>query len=373
MSVLKSGQRVLLVSYCFSSDNLAESERAYYLAKTLIEQGINVDVLTKKNQSNLLLEDKIDLKCYLPETSLIKNKFLNRLLNPLPDGMFWTFFKSRKYSNLTGYDYIISTSPPHSLHVVSYYISKSTNTRLIIDLRDAWRENRLVNYGTVIHRIISNYIYSRCLKQAYLIMANTKELKIKILEHIPDLNIITVPNGYPRDSFDNLRPIEILSGQDKKFLYSGGTYGGKAVEVISSLVLANHIEDLRVGYLGENIEESSSSEWLGRVVSDDVPSYLMSVDCLILYMPKRELDSARVLLKSYGYAKSGKPVLYIGPENATYNFLKKHTYVLRIDEDDVSGFKKAIERIGNKNITTRVNKKDFSFEYNFQKHLISRN
>ncbi len=70
---------------------------------------------------------------------------------------------------------------------------------------------------------------------------------------------------------------------------------------------------------------------LGHASLVKVPSLLLGADVLVLYMPQEEKQSGRILLKAYGYARAQKPVLYLGPENATYDYLASRTVVQRFD------------------------------------------
>jgi hypothetical protein len=74
---------------------------------------------------------------------------------------------------------------------------------------------------------------------------------------------------------------------------------------------------------------------LGTISFSEVPQYLRAAHLLVLCMPWIEAGSSRILLKSYGYARSGKPILYLGPKNATYDYLKKRTIVKRFDLYDL--------------------------------------
>lgn len=364
--IIQKNKRILVVTYSFSPGRLAESERAYYLVKALLNNGNTVSVLTAEGQ-DVFNFNNVDIFTLLPIKPIINQKIINRIINPTTDGLFFSFFFHRKRYFLSDFDIIISTSPPHSLHFVSYYLSKKNNTKFVMDLRDSWKDNSLAKYGTIFHKLISDYIYLKYLKSADLIIANTDALKNKIKSHCRDANIITIPNGYPKDSFEHLQPVEILSHEKIKILYSGGTYGGKAVDAIKKIINNSCEKNIKIGFLGERISETSNCIYLGKVNTEDVPSYLISADCLVLYLPPKELNSARILLKAYGYAKSGKPVIYIGPKNATYDFLKCYTTVFRMDEDDYDNFSKIINEIQKKTEKSTINSNDFSYEKNFTK------
>ena len=67
----------------------------------------------------------------------------------------------------------------------------------------------------------------------------------------------------------------------------------------------------------------------------DVPNYLFGADMLVLCMVPQEAGSSRVLLKAYGYARTGKPILYLGPRNATYDYLVSRTFVQQFELSEI--------------------------------------
>ncbi len=365
-----STDKVLVITYSFSPGKLAQSERAYYLVKSLVENGNDVIVLTCKSEMYFDFGSSVKILPDLPSSDLFKNKLFNRILSPIPDGHFLSLFlSSRKIRISNDVDIIISTSPPHSIHYIANYLSSKLKTKLILDLRDAWKDNRLINYGTLIHKFLSDYLYRKYLNNCNLVIANTEDLKTKILGHNINTKVVAIPNGYPRDSFSNTVQLNIMSDSKIKLLYSGGTYGGEAVKVIQNIIDVSCHKNLKIGFLGETINNTNNCFYLGKVNSDEVPSYLLSVDCLVMYLPKSEIGSARVLLKAYGYAKSGKPILYIGPINATYNFLIKYSTVFQIDEEDKNDIDLKLKQLIDYPSFTdsNINASDFSYEHNFEK------
>lgn len=367
---IRNNQKVLVVTASFSKKDLAQSERASYLVKSLIDHNINVSVLTTDDENNFDFDGKVKLLPFLPKNEFFRSKLLNRLFSPFPDGHFLAFsnVKNKILKSIDNdWDVIISTSPPHSIHYISMSISKFCGAKLYLDLRDAWMSNKLISYGTFFHKKASNYLYYTYLNKADLIIANTLGLERKINSHKIKKTIITIPNGYPRDSFNNISNTTLLERypSDLKLLYSGGTYSGRAIQVVDNM-FKNHEPNLQVYFLGESFNETKVCKYIGKVTSSEVPSYLLSADVLLLYLPQEEKDSPRVLLKAYGYAKSGKPIIYIGPRNATYSFLNLHSDVYLVEEDNGEKLKKALIDINNNRYDSEINPIDFSFEKNFE-------
>jgi glycosyltransferase involved in cell wall biosynthesis len=367
---IEKDSRVLVIVSSLSKTSLASSERAIYLTKTLVNNGINVSVLTVGDDDIEDFDGEVKVYQCLSITPIFKSKFLNRVLSPFPDSSFLRLWKSKKkiLKELgTNWDIVISSTPPHSINFLAASIVSKSNAKWIVDLRDAWQGNRLHKYGTYFHEFISNLTYKAYLNSCDLVLANTKKLKGEILKHGIDTEVRTVPNGYPRDYYST----RVVSAK-YDYLYSGSHYGFKAVGIINQL-LSKSDSEIQVAFLGDEFKTIGSCYSLGKVPSKDVPSFLYSAAVLVLYLPKEEEGSARILLKAYGYAKAGKPIIYIGPQNATYEFLNEYSNVIQVHEDDPSSMSEAIKHIKNKEY--KVNLKginaDFSYEKNFETKLIA--
>jgi hypothetical protein len=363
--MLLKNKKILFVTGSFSKSNLAGSERVFYFVNELSKYN-NVNVLTRKEDDYYLISN---VKIISEIKTLILNKYIKRILSPFPDNEFLDYlffiFNFRKISN--DYDIIITSGPPHSIHLIGWFYKKMFKCSFICDLRDGWKTNHLYNYGTVFHKMISNFLYKKLLSTANLILSNTDELTLLMKQDFN--NIITVKNGYPRNYFDDSLNKTVIKYD---FLYSGGTYGTKAVKIINKLFsyVNNKENTTSVHFLGEEFSDTSVCKYIGKVTSENVSKFLYSANILVLYLDNKELNSPRVLLKAYGYAKTGKPVLYIGPKNATYSFLKKYVNVFQVDENiSFSDFEKIIFKLKHYVKEGSCNKiiDDFSYENNFEK------
>ncbi|WP_253645230.1 glycosyltransferase [Vibrio sp. Y42_MX_L11] len=366
---IEKNSKVLVVVSSLSRTSLASSERAIHLVKTLVSKGIKVSVLTIKDDDIETFNGEVEIYQYLNIKPMFRNKLLNRVLSPFPDSSFLRLWKSKRYilKKLgNDWDIIISSTPPHSINLIAASLVNKSKAKWIIDLRDAWKGNRLHRYGTIFHELISDLTYKIYLNRCNLILANTEKLKDEILRHGIRTEIRTVPNGYPRDYYTARN---IHSKYD--YLYSGSHYNFKAVKVINSLI-SQCDSKVKVAFLGDGFGIIDSCYSLGKVSSKAVPNYLFSAKVLVLYLPKEEEGSARILLKAYGYAKSGKPIIYIGPQNATFDFLIKYSNVFQVHEDKPSTMEKALGLIEGKeyDINLAGINSDFSYEKNFEAKLI---
>jgi hypothetical protein len=57
----------------------------------------------------------------------------------------------------------------------------------------------------------------------------------------------------------------------------------------------------------------------------DIPGLLLGADVLMVIMPEpdKEVGSATISLKTYGYLRSGRPIVFIGPDGANWDMLRQ--------------------------------------------------
>jgi hypothetical protein len=241
-------------------------------------------------------------------------------------------------------DLLITSSPPHSVHTLGYWFKKRHNIPWIMDLRDPWYGDDALSHITPIHEYMSDKCCELCFEAADIVTANTETSRDKILkENDIAPKLYTVTNGYWSELFKNTESDS--RNNSISILYAGGTYGGKANKYLQSLADKIDIESgnsshISIRILGETTSSTGSGNVgpneLGFVSVKKVPRYLCSADLLVVYTPPHYDNTGRIMLKSYGYARSGKPVLFIGPRNHTYDFLNQHVYVRRFDRSSVS-------------------------------------
>ena len=241
-------------------------------------------------------------------------------------------------------DIVFTTSPP-SVHLVGAQVAREIGCKWVADFQDAWVGNRLVRDVSPLHRWVSHKYYEKVIRDCDLVVANNPWLRSLIAKQFPDLDakIVSVPIGYDEALFGKAQPHRFTADSTGRIaLYSGGIYKVKVLRVLEQLCA--HLDErpeqgepavrvYAIGQLDHNYRprHRSGLYGLGYMNYAEVPSYLLGADCLILFMPEAERGSARVLLKSYGYARAQRPILYLGPRNATYEHLEARTTVRQFE------------------------------------------
>jgi len=136
--------RILFISRHYPPHVSGGSRRAYELVKGLRARGEDVTVI-----SPYVGDDAHTLSVFHPQpeaptrTSKAswKDKLRVHLLYPDPD-ILWSLrvVKQAAHHYPEGFDYIITSSPPESIHVAGYLLKRAWGCYWLADFRDSWLE-----------------------------------------------------------------------------------------------------------------------------------------------------------------------------------------------------------------------------------------
>lgn len=255
-------------------------------------------------------------------------------------------------------DVLLSTSPPHSIHLLAHYLHHRYGIPWVMDLRDAWLGNRRARFPTPLHCLISTLQYRRMIRETDAIVANSDVLGQMVASHLDKSarKVTVITNGFEESFFDGITPWRLAEPPTCVVLYSGGTYGGFATRTMT--VIGHALEKLTqpgevmlfaAGEL-EGVPDGAGRcgpIGIGHQSLTMVPRLLVGADILLLVMPspEREKGSGTVFLKSYGYLRSGKPIIYIGPENASWDLLVRFPGTYRHDWGEWSAIANTLVRL----------------------------
>jgi hypothetical protein len=98
-------------------------------------------------------------------------------------------------------DFIISTSPPESSHIVSYFLARKYNLKLVIDMRDGWLDEPLkpVLRKNKWRQFVEEKQEKKTLSLAHTIFVTSENWRELLIKRIPEVkNIVFIlTNGYP--------------------------------------------------------------------------------------------------------------------------------------------------------------------------------
>lgn len=253
----------------------------------------------------------------------------------IPDARCWWVKPSVKY--LKAYlkehpvDAVISTGPPHSMHLIAMKLKETLGLPWIADFRDPWTEIdyyndlRLTKRSDRKHHRLEHEVLTKADKVVTVAPDGAKRL-----EKLGAKNVATIFNGFDRD--DDTKQATTLP---KQFTV---TYLGvlskaqnpeKLWQAMGELAQTEPAfrDNLRINMIGQidqSVIQSIKAQGLENntgfspyIPHDQVSAaHRRSTLLLLLLMPDEEPRAKGLLTgKIFEYLASGRPILCIGPED----------------------------------------------------------
>ncbi|NCB08462.1 MAG: glycosyl transferase family 1 [Bacteroidia bacterium] len=281
----------------------------------------------------------------------------------IPDPrMFWIKPSVKyltKYLKENPVDAMVSTGPPHSMHLIALGLKKKINIPWIADFRDPWTDIdfyhklRLTRWADRKHRRLEQKVL---LKADHVVTVSPSWKKD--FEKICNRQVDLVHNGYDSEDF-NIQ--DNFSHQQEFFLSHFGAFNKDrnpstlwAVLAELSSVNAEFKKALRIQLIGQTdesiIEEIKQKGLTENLVLYDYLPHRQGIDLLrrsqILLLPINDAPNLKGILpgKMYEYMALKRPVLAIGPTGADFaQILAETKSGVSHHYDDREGLKKSVE------------------------------
>tara|TARA_B110000459_G_C16623035_1_gene503052 strand:- start:2034 stop:3317 length:1284 start_codon:yes stop_codon:yes gene_type:complete len=266
-----------------------------------------------------------------------KNSFKGKVINLIRANFFvpdprkyWKKYAIKKALEIISQqeiECIITTGPPHSVHLIGLELKKKTKIKWIADFRDPW----------------SNFMFNEDLPRLPFIKKIDAKNEQNVLENAD--KIITTTNGISKDFESFKEKITVLSNgyddsdipafelkQNKKFIlsYIGNFRNNQDVTILwrtlnklqeDKLITTDNFELALVGNIASNIEESIRSNKLegfifrhGYLAHKEALSIMMQSNALLIIIPDVQSKMSINTGKIFEYLASKNPVITIGPK-----------------------------------------------------------
>ena len=312
------------------------------------------------------ISDSSDKKSFTKKLSLwIRGNFF------IPDPRCFWIRPSIKF--LCGYlkehpvDAIISTGPPHSMHLIARGLSRKTGLPWIADFRDPWTEIfyfKHLNLGQMAlnkHKRLEQSVLDEAKKVVVVSSKMRDDFKKRTSTPV---EIIT--NGYDPADFEKVSPVEEELTADKKrpfVLTHTGIFvdNGNPNELWSVLKervsvdkeFAHRLRIRLIGKVDDSVMKSIEDAGLaGNTVNMGYMPHLETVarqkSADVLLLPLRKEPEAAAILtgKFFEYIASGRKILAFGPVNGDLGRALAETGSGKIvDFNDRKGIKTAIDEL----------------------------
>jgi glycosyltransferase involved in cell wall biosynthesis len=263
----------------------------------------------------------------------------------IPDARRWWVKPSVRYlkSYLKDHpvDAIISTGPPHSMHLIAMKLKEALRIPWVADFRDPWTEIdyyndlRLTRCSDRKHHRLEREVLSKADKVVTVAPDGARRLG-----KIGNRNVRVVYNGFDRDD-DAQTPISLPESFTITYLgvLSKIQNPKNLWQVLGELIKEDEKfnKDLKINIIGQidnSVSQSIEEQGLSQHVTyspyiphDQVSAvHRSSTLLLLLLMPDSEPRAKGLLTgKLFEYLASGRPILCIGPEDGDAARILKET------------------------------------------------
>lgn len=173
------------------------------------------------------------LKIFLPVSAIMRilsKSWYNYMISAIfmvPDAFIgWVPFllsKGKKLllDNRNSYDIMISSSPPHSMHLACLALKKKFAIPWIVDFRDPWVDHPSLQGLMNIHRKFHAFLEAVVVKNCDAVIANTEKNAGMLCKRYPaeSKKITCINNGYDSDDFGG---IETKNDRNNMTFFYGG-------------------------------------------------------------------------------------------------------------------------------------------------------
>ena len=243
----------------------------------------------------------------------------------------------KKYIQENNIETIITTGPPHSLHLIGLDLKKHLNINWIADFRDPWttigyhKELKLSKWASAKHKALEKEVLTTC--DTILVTSPTTKSEF---ERITNQLIEVITNGYDVEKIEKKSLDEaftlahigsFLSERNPQILW----------ESLSELIdeneaFATHFKLKLIGAVSKEVIQSISDfnldsfvQNLGYVSHEEAIIHQRSSQVLLLI--EIDSDDTKCIIpgKLFEYMVSERPILAIGPKNSDFENIIKQT------------------------------------------------
>lgn len=228
------GQRILYIHQYFKTPQEGGAIRSYYLAKGLVENGFEIEMLTTHSESIFTKANINGINVhYLPVNYTNEMGFIKRV---------WSFLKfvrqAKRYAkNIQNIDKAYITSTPLTVGLIGLWLKRKRQIPYIFEVRDLW-PTAPIELGAIKGKPFKNYLYKlekRIYSEAEKIVALSPGMRDWIKKVTPEKEVYMIPNMADCEFFKK----EL---KDPKLLEFYHAHKPFVITYLGSIGVTNHLE-----------------------------------------------------------------------------------------------------------------------------------
>lgn len=253
-------------------------------------------------------------------------------------------------------DVIISTGPPHSMHLIAQQLKESFDIPWMADFRDPWTDlyynKEFFQLGFAKRK--NKRLEEKVLKSADVVVTVGNELK-KYFERF-NSNVEVIPNGFD-DEVEHDEKIEL--SQKFSLSYIGllpkSSLPTNLLMAIQCLIDENSDfkNDIELNFIGDihesvsalihELQLSNYTNFFGYVPHKEAIKYQKSAQVLLVLIPNVDGNKGIITGKVFEYMAANRPIFALGPINGDLqSILTNSNAGTIVDYDDYAKIKSVI-------------------------------
>jgi len=354
-----------LKDYGWESVVITDSPKRYYAVdESLLKEAIECGIKIERTGKDVFNVKDIIVKVPNERVKKFKNK-LSQLIF-IPDSkILWKRKALAKVDEIWekhgGFDLVFATAPPYTDFLIGQAVKKKYKIPLVIDYRDLWVDNTVLNkYPTPFHKMSNMKLEKKVLAEANRIITTnrkTKELIITRYGNVDYNDVKIIPHGFDQEDYDKAAKEKLPVTNKMRFLYSGSFYCYnpkpyfEAIKILFDKYpeLESEIEFCFLGQftneyikLSQNLKIYDKLNIKGYVDHIECVKYILSSDVLVLLKSAGENEIVAMVGKIGEYIGSRKNILALIPDGLTQKTLQSYEAVKFVNSEEPREISKAI-------------------------------
>ena len=236
----------------------------------------------------------------------------------------YAYSKAKKLIEGEHFDFVITTGPPHSTHLIGLKLKKEFGIAWMADFRDPWTE---VYYNTLFKRTFRNkkkderMEYS-VLENANLVLTVGPSMRDLLLKKVPNQasKFHFVYNGYDESKFKSLVKeanqvftIRYVGTLTENYPYKAFVEALNLLEIETDLLQVEFIGNIEASvfdYIAKKMKFKVSN--IPSVSHSEAIKFMKNADLLLLLLPFMKNSQIMLTGKIFEYLATKNPILCIG-------------------------------------------------------------